>query len=199
LRVSSKISFTGEAGVISGRISELVLSAKREIPNVFSFEMRVTAAGTAVALLKNMEEKELREAPTPLIAGNEYQIAFMNYDDTIMLTIDGEVVASFADNAPIIDKAAYTSRSGVSLAVEGLQVAFADLKIWRDIYYTNFDGGALGQNGGRITVPPGMYWVMGDNSPESSDSRYWGFVPENALEGRALLAWWPPWRIGIIR
>jgi signal peptidase I len=35
-----------------------------------------------------------------------------------------------------------------------------------------------------ITVPAGQYFVMGDNRPYSSDSRYWGPVPRAAIEGR---------------
>ena len=35
------------------------------------------------------------------------------------------------------------------------------------------------------------YWSMGDNSGNSSDSRYWGPVPEPNLVGPALLVYWP--------
>lgn len=43
-------------------------------------------------------------------------------------------------------------------------------------------------------VPKGMYLALGDNQPSSSDSRFWGPVPEKNLIGPALLTFWPPHR-----
>jgi len=49
-----------------------------------------------------------------------------------------------------------------------------------------------------ITVPEDSYFVLGDNSADSYDSRYWGFVPESNFIGEPYLRVWPPGRFGLI-
>lgn len=44
--------------------------------------------------------------------------------------------------------------------------------------------------GGELVVPPGQYFVLGDNRDRSLDSRYWGFVPRESIIGRPLLIYW---------
>ncbi|MBC9889163.1 MAG: signal peptidase I [Opitutae bacterium] len=42
-----------------------------------------------------------------------------------------------------------------------------------------------------VTIPENKFFAMGDNSPHSSDSRYWGFVPKEEMVGKALFIYYP--------
>jgi signal peptidase I len=56
----------------------------------------------------------------------------------------------------------------------------------------------LGRSIGNVTVPKNNYFMMGDNYPDSCDSRYWGTVPRSDIVGRAFLRIWPLSRIGFL-
>jgi signal peptidase I len=49
-----------------------------------------------------------------------------------------------------------------------------------------------------IKIPPGHFFMMGDNRGASDDSRFWGPVPKKWIIGQAFFTYWPPKRIRIL-
>lgn len=58
------------------------------------------------------------------------------------------------------------------------------------IYPMQFAGLDSRDQLGPRAVPPGQYFVMGDNRDHSHDSRVWGFVPRALIKGRAFMVYW---------
>jgi signal peptidase I len=67
-----------------------------------------------------------------------------------------------------------------------------------DHYIVQCDGDSACNFPGTITIPRGYYYMMGDNRPDSEDSRFWGPVPRSWIIGKAFLTYWPPDRIGLL-
>ena len=70
--------------------------------------------------------------------------------------------------------------------IDGKMVEIPAIK---NIYYYN--RGEYGAEGKPIKIPEGSVYVLGDNSASSHDSRFWGFVPDENIIGRAEFIYWP--------
>ncbi|MBV6271424.1 signal peptidase I [Alcaligenaceae bacterium CGII-47] len=129
----------------------------------------------------------------------------VSYRDKI-LSVNGQVIVRERDGdyyEP--DRAAY-----VSAYHEQLNEAGHDILLNKDtpqnvMPITNYpyrDQCKYFADGVTCTVPAGQYFMMGDNRDNSLDSRYWGFVPDKNIVGRAFFIWMnfgSPSRIGGFR
>jgi signal peptidase I len=83
------------------------------------------------------------------------------------------------------------------VAGPGDRVALRDGRVVRNgkVVTESYIRPCLGDEGGcdfpaAITVPPGQWFMLGDNRPASDDSRYWGPVPEDWIVGTKVLTYW---------
>lgn len=84
------------------------------------------------------------------------------------------------------------------LYVNGARVAMRNPE--GEIVYTRLRGTeVMTLDTPEVTVPAGHYYVLSDNSARSSDSRYWGCIPEANIMGRALWRYSPVSRAGRVR
>jgi len=69
-------------------------------------------------------------------------------------------------------------------------------EIFNHTYY--YRKGEFLANREKIEIPEDSYFMLGDNSLYSQDSRFWGFVPEKNIIGKAFVIYWPITRIRLI-
>ncbi|MCF7908348.1 MAG: signal peptidase I [Candidatus Omnitrophica bacterium] len=94
------------------------------------------------------------------------------------------------------------------IGLPGEEVEIKDGKVYinneviTNLFVTNnyyYNQGDYAKKGKKIIVPPNNYYVLGDNSVSSLDSRFFGFVPEKNITGKVVKIYWPPERSGRVK
>jgi len=65
--------------------------------------------------------------------------------------------------------------------------------------YVTYDSPLVPYGKGEVQVPQGRLFVLGDNSRNSKDSRFWGFVDADLVKGKAFFIYWPPQRVAWLK
>ncbi|MBI1918302.1 MAG: hypothetical protein HYS12_26725 [Planctomycetes bacterium] len=169
-------------------------------------------------------EEVLDRQPSRLKKGT-YRLRFANVDRRLTVWVDSELPFGdgIAYDPPKLVGPTEADLQPASIGVRnGGALTVRKLTLWRDTYHTVAPNKVSDHTDGpdvrvrdwgdpaewkglreppvlTLYVQPGHYLCLGDNSPQSSDGRTWGLVPERLLLGRALLVYWPPSRGGRIR
>src|SRR5581483_9326413 len=177
-----------------------------------------TGACTLLRIADGREET-LDTQPTKLKGKGTFEVRFANVDERLLVWVDGKL--PFGDGvafpAPRQRGPGPNDLRPAGIAIQGASATVRHLKLWRDTYYTARADGSDGRpemndwsdprrwdslhdlGGVTFYVQPDHFFCLGDNSPQSADSRVWGLVPRRLMLGRALLVYYPLSRVGPIR
>ncbi|MFM8414494.1 MAG: signal peptidase I [Planctomycetota bacterium] len=171
-------------------------------------------------------------ASTPVRGRGRWRVSFANVDDELSLFVDGRPVAmaepaSWNRSLEEAGAARPVVRGGrpgatepddlapVGVTAESADITVADLRVLRDIYYvaSGTQAALLGREAEEPMVAypllDDQFFMLGDNSSASKDSRAWGtpeepihHVDRRLLTGRALVVFWPhavptPWNVKV--
>ena len=129
------------------------------------------------------------------------QIEVSLIDRQFLFALDGHTTVTYPYEPS--DRPWTPSYGPLAIGSNGLDVKIASLRVYRDVYYTH-PIGASGRWGleGQAHLSGGGWFVLGDNSPISEDSRTWPtgpVVPQNLLIGKPLLVHFPACRVDLGR
>ncbi len=176
----------------------------------FTFQLRIPVASASEANPAVIERAAPMPAGAPALrasvvaaipAGSEARVELENADDRVAAKLDGQEIlsieyTSFPEGAsfddPPIPPADAVGAHQMRLIACGAQAEIVSIQVYRDMYYIPRNQHGLWRG---IQLGPGEYFAMGDNAPSSSDGRYWDFIPEKNLMGKALLVFWPAWPV----
>jgi signal peptidase I len=205
--------------VIEQAQGQLVLELAEGVDR-FQARFDLAAGSCSLWRLANGREDELARKQVTLKPG-KYQLRFANFDERLTVWVNGALPFDQGVNyLPAVQRGPTANDlQPAGIGVQGGTVSVAGLRLWRDTYYTVHTGGndagrtvdwanPLNWDGKddrgdsigtslrelpfkTLYVQPGHYLCLGDNSPESSDGRAWGLVPERLLLGRALAIYYP--------
>ncbi len=115
----------------------------------------------------------------------------INIGDVIVFKSPGAVATVCGDTVPDLVKRV-VALPGDTINSIGNRIYVNDKPLKEDWTHNE----PLGRPIPTTVVPTGDYYVLGDNHPNSCDSRYWGFVPRSSIVGKVFLRYWPLSRVG---
>jgi signal peptidase I len=198
---------------------ELTLELSKGVDRFRARWQLATGTCTLERIDKNGTQK-LDSQETSLRKPGKYRLRFADFDDRLTVWVDSSL--PFGDGVVYEppEQRGPTAENDLEPASIGMQegaVTVSHIRLWRDTYYTVNLSPSLPDAGADVNladpsdwellrnlkprsfyVQPGHFLCFGDNSPESSDSRSWGAVPQRLLLGRALLIYYPFNRAGRI-
>jgi signal peptidase I len=161
-----------------------------EVPTAGAVRVRCWAAETPAADC----DLHVEGAAVAFRPGRPYHVVMALVDRRLSFAVDGVLRLSADLPEPGVRRGVTTP---VELRTDGLAVEVHNFRLYRDIHYSQRGGHAV--HGRPVRLEADQYFVLGDNSPHSEDSRFWadaGKITAAQLVGRPFLVHLPSRTLG---
>jgi len=150
-----------------------------------------------------------QKSMTPAIAGGD-NLIMEGFTYLTRKPARGDIVVFTADGIPPLEDGVTYVKRVVGLPGERIRISDGALYINESIVelknkdgvirYVNWPSSPyLSSSNSNVIVPNDVYFLLGDNSSNSLDSRFWGFLPAKSLRGRMWFCYWPPQNVGAVK
>ena len=145
-----------------------------------------TEGGSEAFIRRGTETVGRAALPVRLAAGRTYDVELEYVDGHLHARVDDKELADIADGRRFVDTREEAGDQRFRIEAEGGPLEIEDLAIDRDLRYENsWDSNPMARRTG-IDIPPDSYFMLGDNTANSSDSRRWRLVHVHLKGGRTI-------------
>ena len=187
LILAFKSSFFGNFTVPTGSMVPTILVGDKLIANMVAYNLRIPFTNHVIVPFSKPKHGDIVVFDNPKDPSISYVKRLIGLPGDVVRVKDGQIIVNdFRYELTVIDKDIYdVLEQGGFYRETGPSGSYT---VQRKPHFPNFETKEW-------TVPEGHYFFMGDNRDRSSDSREWGFVPEDHIKGRAQFVYfsfkWP--------
>ncbi|HON44894.1 MAG TPA: signal peptidase I, partial [Planctomycetota bacterium] len=117
----------------------------------------------------------------------KYHIIIKNIDLLLQVLVNDHKIFELDYATDLQNASSQTLNNSIQIGSQNGQFCIKNIKLQRDIYYLNYDDNTW-------NISENNYFVLGDNPPQSNDSRHWEkdtFIPKENIIGKAIFIFWP--------